>query len=434
METRGSGRPDYHHRVVDDELDELLAGIPAVVLEGPRGVGKTATGSRRSDTVLSLDRFEVRQALKLNLERLETGEGTFFLDEWQRLPQVWDVVRHAVDHGALPGRFLLAGSAVPTIYPAHSGAGRLVRLRMRPLALAERDLVQPSVSLASLLTGTRPAINGQCPLRLPDYVQEITGSGLPGIRRLAPRLRSVQLGAYVTNLIEHDFPEQGHSVRRPQLLREWLSAYAAATSTCATYTAIMEAATPGQGEKPSRKATTAYREILSQLWLLDPLPGWLPTHNRLSRLTVAPKHHLADPALAAWLLDVDEQALLAGLPATAHRGMQRQEGSLLGLLFESLVTLSVRTYAQAAQGRVYHARTKNGEQEVDLIVTGKAGRVVALEVKLTAFADDDDVKHLRWLRTQLGENLADAAVITAGPMAYRRDDGIAVIPAALLGP
>lgn len=169
--------------------------------------------------------------------------------------------------------------------------------------------------------------------------------------------------------------------------------------------------------------------MLSQLWLLDPLPAWLPTGNHFSRLGAAPKHHLADPALAARLL---------GLTVDALRGRSSVSGAgagpaVLGPLFESLVTLSVRAAAQASGARVSHLRTRDGDHEVDLIVEGDDGAVVALEVKLSGTVDDADVRHLRWLRERIGDRLVDAAVITTGPVAYRRKDGIAVVPAGLLG-
>src|SRR5206468_1824359 len=171
-----------------------------------------------------------------------------------------------------------------------------------------------------------------------------------------------------------------------------------------------------------------------QLWLLDPTPGWTPGGGRLSRLTQAPRHHLADPALAAHLLGVDAGALLRGKAAGPAVPAVPRDGSLLGALFESLVSQSVKVYAQAAEATVSHLRTRDGRHEVDLIVERPDGRVVALEVKLAGTPDATDVRHLLWLRQQLGEDLLDAAVITAGTRAWRRPDGIAVIPAALLGP
>jgi predicted AAA+ superfamily ATPase len=151
----------------------------------------------------------------------------------------------------------------------------------------------------------------------------------------------------------------------------------------------------------------------------------------LRRLGSAPRHHLADPALAARLLGVEAGALLD--PGT--RGpLTPRDGTLLGQLFESLVTLDVRVYAQAAEARVGHLRTHGGEHEIDLIVERGDHRVLAMEVKLAHTVRDDDVRHLRWLRDQLGVDLLDAIVVTTGGDAYRRPDGIGVVPAALLGP
>jgi uncharacterized protein len=175
----------------------------------------------------------------------------------------------------------------------------------------------------------------------------------------------------------------------------------------------------------------SYREVLQRLWLLDPVPAWVPTRNYFSRLARPEKHQLADPALAARLLGVGVDTLLEGGEGAASIP---RDGTLLGHLFESLVTLSVRVYAQAAEAAVRHLRTKGGRNEVDLIVERADGRVVAIEVKLGATVSDDDVKHLLWLRDRMGRDLLGSLVVTTGPVAYRRADGIGVVPAALLGP
>lgn len=175
----------------------------------------------------------------------------------------------------------------------------------------------------------------------------------------------------------------------------------------------------------------SYRRALESMWLLDPVPGWSPTRNRLARISNAPKHHLTDPALAARLLRIDSAGLLSGGGATPWVA---REGSLLGSLFESLATLCVRVYAQAAEATVGHLRTRAGEHEIDLIIEGEGGRILGVEVKLARTVSDDDSRHLRWLRAQLPEDVADLVVLTTGPEAYRRPDGIAVVPLALLGP
>lgn len=422
---------EYVTRIVDSELDELLPSLPAIALEGAKGIGKTATARHRARTVIPLDDPAQRELVLAAPERLTAADPPVLIDEWQLVPTVWDVVRRAVDGDTKPGRYLLTGSASPTTAPTHSGAGRIVTLRMRPLALSERGLVPPVVSLRAFLSGARPAIGGDSAVGLGDYAQEIVASGFPGIRPLEGRARRLQLESYVDRIVDRDFAEQGHVVRKPALLRRWMTAYAAATSTATTWEKIRDAAIGGHGEKPTKATVLPYRDILERLWILDPLPGWLPTRNFTTRLAHPPKHHLADPALAATLLGVDVGALLRG---DAPGPPIPRDGTLLGHLFESLVILSLRVYAQAAEARVYHCRTMGGRQEIDGIIERRDQRIVGVEIKLTPSVTDADVRHLNWLQRELGDQLLDRLVITTGRHAYRRPDGIAVVPAALLGP
>jgi len=422
----------YHRRVVDTELDELLGDLAAVTLEGAKAVGKTATATQRAATIYELDRDGVRELISADLDRVLSSPPPVLLDEWQRLPAIWDAVRRAVDEDPSSGRFLLTGSASPASPQTHSGAGRIVRLRMRPLSLVERDVATPTVSLARLLAGGRPVVDGSSGVRLERYVEEIVASGFPGIRLLGERARRAQLDGYLTRIVDRDFPDMGRSVRNPTVLRRWMAAYADATATVASYDSIRGAATGGEGDKPAKTTTQPYRDILERLWVVDPVPAWTATRNYLHGLGSAPKHHLADPALAARILGLDASALLEG---RAVEPTLPRVGSFLGALFESLVTLDVRVYAQAAEARVGHLRTHRGAHEVDLIVARADQSVVAIEVKLASAVNDHDVRHLRWLQEEIGDRLLDAVVITTGDYAYRRqDDGIAVIPAALLGP
>ena len=420
----------YRRRIVDGELDELIAGLPAIALEGPKAVGKTATALRRARTIYRLDDEGERAIAQADPSRLLQGERPVLIDEWQRLPESFDRVRRAVDGGAQPGSFLLAGSASPTEQPTHSGAGRIVQVRLRPMALAERDIGTPAISLGGLLQGGRAPISGRTDVDLERYVHEILASGFPGLRGLSDRLGRAQLDGYIDRIVDRDFDELGRQVRRPATLRRWMQAYAAATATTASFEKIRDAATSGHGEKPGRTTTRPYRDVLERLWILDPIPAWLPTRNRLARLSAPPKHHLADPALAARLLGADAKTLLRAQPVGPSIG---REGTLLGALFESLVALSVRVYAQATEARTAHLRTWSGDHEIDLIVE-RGQQILAIEVKLGQAPDERDVRHLHWLHNELGEDLSDAVVITTGQAAYRRADGIAVIPAALLGP
>jgi predicted AAA+ superfamily ATPase len=421
----------YLPRVVDGELDELIVSLPALVLEGAKGVGKTVTASRRAQTVHGLDDPAQRSIALADPARLLDAPGPILIDEWQRVPESWDLVRRAVDAGAAPGRFLLTGSALPADLGTHSGAGRIVSLRMRPLSLVERDISAPTVSLQALLTGAKPPIEGHTELRLEDYTDEILASGFPGLRGLTGKALRAQLDSYLLRIVDRDFPELGHSVRNPVALRRWMTAYAAASSTSASFETIRDASTGGHGEKPAKTTTLPYRDALERLWILDPVPAWLPTRNRIARLSAPPKHQLADPSLAARLLGVDAAGLLNASPTGPPIP---RDGTLLGALFESLVTLSIRVYAQAAEATVKHLRTAAGAHEIDLIVERSDGRILAVEVKLARDLGTHDTRHLRWLAGQIGDTLLDTVIITTGPYAYRRQDGIAVIPAALLGP
>jgi len=421
----------YLPRIVDSELDSLLPSAPAIALEGPKAVGKTETLLRRSATTYYFDDVTVRSLVAADPSLVTSARGPVLLDEWQRLPEVWDVVRRQVDRQPGEPVFLLSGSATPTGQPTHSGAGRIITLRMRPLSLYERQLSDEHVSLRELLSGTEPTVTGTTSVNLQDYVREIVSSGFPAIRSAQPSVRDALLDGYLQRIVQHDFPDQGLMVRRPDVLFAWLQAYAAATSTSTAYNRILDAATPGEAEKPARSTTESFRSVLSQLWILDPVPAWTPTDTPLKRLGRSPTHHLTDPALAVRLLGLTEDALLQG-----KEGGPRsfRDGHQLGRLFESLVVQSTRVYAQAAGARVYFLRTSRGDHEVDIIVERRDGRVLALEVKLARTVSDDDLVHLKWLKREVGEDLLDAVVITAGPFAYRRPDGILVVPAAMLGP
>jgi predicted AAA+ superfamily ATPase len=420
----------YLPRVVDGELDELADSLPAVSIVGPKGVGKTATATRRAATVHALDDPAQRSVARADPRRLLDAEPPILIDEWQHVPECWDLVRRAVDAGADSGRFLLTGSASLPGVETHSGAGRIVNVRMRPLALSERGVEKPSVSLRELLQGGRPPVAGRTDLRVDDYVREILHSGFPGMRRLADRALRAQLDGYLDRVIDRDFPELGHPIRNPAALRRWMTAYAAASSTTASFETIRDAAAGGEGEKLAKTTIQPYRDVLERLWLVDPVPAWMPTRNRIRRLSSPPKHQLADPALAARLLGLDAEALLSG--GQVGPRIPRDD-TLLGALFESLCTLSLRVYAQASEARVSHLRTSAGEHEVDLMVEREDGCVLAIEVKLARDVESDDTRHLRWLADRLGDSLIDAVIVTTGEQAYRRPDGVAVVPAGLLG-
>ncbi len=424
-------RSGYVRRVIDDELDERFGVMSAVLIDGPKAVGKTTTALQRAASVRRLDRDSVRQILAAAPNRINIDTPPVLLDEWHRLPELWDTIRRRVDHNAAAGQFLLTGSTPASIADddTHTGAGRITTKRMRPLTLVERLDLSPSVSLRSLLEGIVESVMGRSELGLADYVDEIAASGFPGLRHLNGRALPNQLDSYIGLIINRELADAGLTVRRPQTALGWLRAYAAATATTTTWEQIRHAATPGDNPPA---ATTAHRyiELLTNLRILDPLPAWLPTSGSLRALINSPKHHLADPALALRLLNLGPKDLLDGIePDTPIV----RDGTFLGAVFESLVALTLRVFAQSAEADVYHLRTKGGRHEIDFIIEHADG-ILAIETKLAPTIEDRELRHLHWLRQTLPHRNVSFAVITAGPEAYTRPDGVHVVPLALLGP
>lgn len=422
-------RQGYCSRVIDTELGQLLPHLPAILLDGPKAVGKTRTAQQLAQTVVQLSDPAVRAVTLADPRLALVGPYPVLLDEWHRAPAVWDAVKLAVDEDLTGGRYILTGSAPSST--THSGAGRIPSIRMRPLTLLERGVCQPSVSLSALL---RPedqdaTLQGACALSLKDYADLIVDSGFPGLQQLPqPALRK-QLEGYIERLIEVELPELGVGARRPASVRAWLRAYAAATATTARWETIRDGASAGVGKSPARPSAMQYVEALTRLRILDDVEAWSPSKNHMTRASQTPKRHLADPALAAHLVGASASSLLRG----EGPNMSVRDG-FIGALFESLCTLSVRVFADACDARTKHFRLHDGRHEVDLIVERADESFVGIEVKLSPVVSNDDVKHLVWLKKERGDEMLDAVVLTTGAQAYRRPDGVGVIPLGLLGP
>ncbi|MDY3127850.1 MAG: DUF4143 domain-containing protein [Corynebacterium sp.] len=412
----------YLPRALDKALDVLMNGVPAIAIDGPKGVGKTETCLQRADYSLRLDMDEDVEVFRADPSFATHSSGTLLIDEWQKEPVSWDYVRRAVDSGAESGRFLLTGSATPKAgTDTHSGAGRIISLRMRPMALFERLGVEASVSLQALFKGEAEIV-GKSEWGIEDYVKAIEQSGLPGVLSLPDIERKIALDGYLNRIIDRDLPDQGYFVRDRQGLQLWMRSYAALSSTDASYTEILDRATPGESKKPNKITTGTYRSKLTEIWMLDPVRAWQSVFNPIPRVKVADKHQLADPAFAVRLLEIPSLGLL-----------RKPYSKLLGPLFESLATLSVRVAVEAQFGQVGHLRTRNGDHEIDLIATSLDGAHIAFEVKAARAIRDEDVKHLLWLKEQLGDEIVDLVVLYSGSIAYRRQDGVAVIPLSLFG-
>lgn len=416
----------YKKRIVDDVLDSLMPQLPAILLDGPKAVGKTSTATQRARTIKRLDRSDERSLAAANPDWITQGEKPILLDEWQRSPDVWGEIKSAVDRDFTGGQYLLTGSLPST--ETHSGAGRITAVRMRPLSIAERKIEQQTVSLKKLLDGSAN-IEGETSTGINDYTREMTVSGFPAIRTLSGRALRVALDGYIDRIIDADIREVGLSIRKPASLRSWITAYAAATATTASWETIRDAANSGSHEPPAKTTVIPYRDALTRLRVLDELPAWTPSHNPFTKVSLTAKHFLADPALALRLMNYDSETI----QTASGFGKAKFDSPLIGRMFEALAVQSVQTYVQAAFASVSHFRDMNGRHEIDMIIEREDGKVLAVEVKLSATPDPADGKHLKWLKSEIEEQLIDLVVIYAGKYAYRHND-IAYVPLALLGP
>ncbi len=412
----------YTPRSIDAQLDFLVANVPAFAIEGAKGVGKTASAQQHAKAALYLDDPTDQLVAGADPTFSTINARPLLLDEWQYTPQVWNTVRRAVDAGAPPGSFILTGSASPQPESeTHSGAGRILGTVMRPMTIAEKHPQEPKIKLSELFDGQPSPQPRRINFTIVDYCQAAEQSGFPAIWQLPDIVRTEFLDDYLRRIIDRDVPQLGVAVRAPETMRRWLAAYAAASSTTAAYSSILDATTAGDGSQPAKTTTMTFRDLLSKIFILDPVPAWNSVRNPLKRVAQAPKHQLVDPALSLRLLGYSGRDLLTG-----------RASHFLGQVIESLATLSVRVAAQTIFARTFHFRIQGGNHEVDLVVESNDGRLGAFEVKAAAAIKDGDLQHLRWFSDKFADDLAFSAVLYTGPVCYQRPDGIWLIPIAML--
>jgi predicted AAA+ superfamily ATPase len=415
----------YRTRIADRLLEDALAVLGAVVIEGPRACGKTETARQRvaSEVLFDVD-TEARAAAAIDPRLVLEGATPRLLDEWQREPQLWDAVRRAVDDRRLPGQFVLTGSATPTgDIPRHSGAGRFAFIRMRPMTLFEQGHSTGTVSVGALLAGEDPSA-GRCELDLRAYTERIVVGGWPGLLGRSPTEAGVFMGGYIDGIVEHDIEVASGTRRDPEKVRRFLRAYAQLSAHPVSLSKLVERAgeETSSGDALTRFAAEPYLEALRRLMVVDEVEAWNVALRSRARLMSTPKRHLVDPSLAATLMDCGVDRLLGDL-------------NTLGYLFESLATRDVRVYAQANDASVFYYRERGGELEVDLIVERRDGTWVGIEVKLGGnLVDQAAAALLQLSEKRVTAPAAALVVLTATEYAYRRPDGVLVVPLGLLGP
>lgn len=407
---------DYLPRLVDGQVDALLAELPAIFITGPRATGKTTTAARRAATMVRLDREAEAVAVQADPDAALRGfREPILIDEWQVVPGVLGAVKRAVDADPRPGRFLITGSVRGDLdgelWP---GTGRLTRVPMFGMTVREQaglggggvPFLDRLVSGADLL----PAVDTP---DLRGYVELALRSGFPEpALRLGEHARRAWLESYVEHLLTRD-AEQVDGGRDPVRLRRYLEAYALNTAGIVDERTLFEAA------GINRRTAQAYERLLTNLLVVEALPAW--TSNRLKRLVLMPKRHLVDPALAGAVLGLDTNLVL-------------REGDLLGRLLDTFVVAQLRAELgmSAAKPRLYHVRQQQGRLEVDLLAELAGGRLVAIEVKADAAPSPDAGRHLGALRDRYPETFIAGVVLHTGPRTYRLGDRIVAAPISSL--
>lgn len=404
----------YRPRLVDALLADALAAFSAVMVVGPRAVGKTTSAARVVAQVDRLDIPDVASVYRADPDAaLRRASRPLMLDEWQEVPEVLAAVKRAVDRNATPGQFVLTGSIrATTELSTWAGTGRVVRVAMHPLterelagAVASPDLV---TDLAQRWLDAVPSTLP--PLDLDAYLQLALRGSFPDLafKSRSDTQRSLWFASYLDDLVSRDVASVD-VVRDPERLRRYLSALALNLAGQPSDAGLMRDA------GVNARTAAAYERALTHLAVLDVVPAW--ASNRLKRLTKSGKRYLVDSALAAAAAGIDAGEIL-------------HDADLRGRWFDAFATMQIRAELAAfsPSRRLHHLRVEGGRHEVDLVIDLGRGRLFGLEFKAGATPTRHDARHLIWLRDELGSDFAGGVVLHTGQAVMELDDRIAAMP------
>ncbi|WP_400204600.1 ATP-binding protein [Candidatus Methanarcanum hacksteinii] len=418
----------YRPRIVDSALKRKLRGKGAVLIEGPKWCGKTTTAEQVSKSTLSVDDPSTVNTNKIlseiDPERLLTGDHPRLLDEWQVAPKLWDAVRHHVDRHKGQGQFILTGSSVPADISEtiHSGTGRFGWLVMRPMTLYESGDSTGDVSLASLFE-SQP-ISGCSDLDLDRLTFLICRGGWPESVNMDDDVALDQAFDYIDAVIRNDMSRVDNIRRDPQKVRMLLRSYARNQGTQISQASISADISSNDTEGVSEETVSEYLQALRKLYVIEDMKAWNPNLRSKTAIRTSDTRYFVDPSLAAASLRIGPQDLINNLNTT-------------GFFFEALAVRDLRVYAESLDGDVYHYKD-NLDNECDVVIHLRDGRYALLEVKLGGEKlIDEGVKTLkdvlRRIDTDKMGKPAFMAIITGTERyAYRRDDGIIILPLGAL--
>lgn len=417
----------YLQRICDKLLASKLESSGAVLIEGAKWCGKTSTAQKSSRSAVFLQdpdktasylaAADTKPSLLLN------GETPRLVDEWQMAPVLWDAVRFEVDKRNKLGQFILTGSAVPgDNVVAHTGTGRISRLLMRPMSLFESKDSNGSVSLKDLFEG-KEDIAASSDLTVEKIAYLICRGGWPAAVSQKETIALKMAANYVESVINMDVQRVDGIEKNPERVRKLLRSLARNISTMASGQTIM-ADMKSDDAGISEKTLTGYLNALRRIFVVEDSPAWMPSLRSKTAIRTSPKRNFVDPSIATSVMRTNAGGLL-------------DDFETFGFMFESLCTRDMRIYSQANDGAIFHYRDKNN-LESDMIASLRDGRWAPIEVKLGNRQIDEAAKNLLSLKSKIDTKKMGAPsflmVITGGEFAYRRDDGVFVVPIGCLKP
>jgi predicted AAA+ superfamily ATPase len=419
----------YLPRLIDKQVALELESFGAVCIEGAKWCGKTWTSRHHSNSALYLGdpsgNFQNRELMNLAPEVALDGKVPRLIDEWQEVPSVWDAVRHEVDKRGKKGQFILTGSSTPVQKGIlHSGAGRISTIRMRPMSLFESKDSSGQVSLLSLFDGTFEA-KATPDVDLMTLIELTIRGGWPGSLGLGHEQYRLIPKEYMNSIIDHDVYRLEGINRDSRKMHRLLKSLARNESTTATISTLRKDIVEYEHDDLDNDTISTYLTVFERLFLIDDQRAFSTNIRSATRIKQSAKRHFVDPSLAIAVLGASHDDLLNDLHT-------------FGFMFEALCERDLRIYAERLGGELYHYQDYKN-REIDAIVRLQDGRWGAFEIKLGANAIDDAARSLMEIRNALeaeGAKTPDVLAVLCGlsNFAYRREDGVYVVPITALGP
>lgn len=418
---------EYMPRIADDLLAAKLRQAGAVVIRGPKWCGKTETALKHSKSALFMQDPDQRMSNQMLAESkpsiLLRGEKPRLIDEWQEAPQLWDAVRFSVDREREIGLYILTGSATPKEKPRHSGAGRMSFLDMRTMSLYESRESTGEVSLLALFDAPED-IEGVSNGDVETIAFQVARGGWPSAVTMTDQSAAMETAHnYLTAVAEEDISSVDGVSRNPDHARLVMRSFARCVGSQMAVSSMSKMVN-AQGSEMSRPTFSAYLGALRNLSIIEDLNAWEPSLRAKARISRTPKRYFADPSLAAAALGASPDTLLKDMPT-------------LGMLYEALCIRDLRVYAQKNHGQVFFYRD-NVDLEADAVVALRDGRWGLVEIKLNQSQADAASDSLRRVANKVDQTIMGAPsfllVVTADGYAYRRNDGVYVVPIGCLKP